>query len=824
MMNGFKCVLFAAVAAAGFLAHGKTCTWVGTSESASLAENWSDSALPESGDAIVLDSTSSANMNWDLKSVVPASWTQTADYAGKVTFATTYAENDFPVFKVSGDVVINGGTWTHLANPNASAKSYLLRVEATGDFTIGASAKIDVSVLGYKLGGPGDYTDSTDKYGERGASYGGIAGNNSTAQGPDSPRYKGQEACYGSIKHPLDPGSGAGGQYAKTTGGGIAFVTCGGTMTIDGEIAADGNKNSIYGGSGGSILLTAGKVVGDGYVHANALDCTHAGGGGRISIIQNGAGETYFGEGENVTGRVEAMSPQGKSGAGTIYQEIAADEGLGTLFVRMPSGVKGGKDYDTGKNDAAAYTEFSTNMTGYAENPDDWKFGKIVLGNNPRISVCTGATLDLSETEVVGDATTPFAIRGTVLFGTGDVVLPTLCWHLRGESGTQFGVTMESLTLPAGATITLDRKLSVPGDLIVRSGATLTHRAGETRWLDLSVAGDMTIEEGAVVTADGTGYTKETGLDYSTAQEGKAIHGNYFKPGHASCGLNLNDRGDYKGCPPINEPLPPAYGSIISPTNHGSASFEAAGGGVIRLAATGALTIDGCVTANGLDAQNCAGAGGSVWLKAATMTMGESARISADGGRMTNMGGAYSGGSGGRVSLVLTNPAADFANVAQEYVTAYGCAAPDNYGFTDWINACGTVYFQTGAEESGSGTIIIAGRARYQGKKLLDTCAPRAMTPIPSTMLCDPNELKKPKLIVRTNASVGIQTDMKLGDLQVEDDQCLLDLGGHVLNIGTKYHAYKSAGIINAGEWIDGKKPGYANIQWRSMGLVIMVE
>ena len=83
--------------------------------------------------------------------------------------------------------------------------------------------------------------------------------------------------------------------------------------------------------------------------------------------------------------------------------------------------------------------------------------------------------------------------------------------------------------------------------------------------------------------------------------------------------------------------------------------------------------------------------------------------------------------------------------------------------------------------------------------------------------------LKKAKLVIGPYAGAIIPADMKVKDLTMTAESSMLDLGGHVLSVGSPWHAYPKQGVINAGEWQGGKRPGYANIKWRIPGLAIMV-
>ena len=102
--------------------------------------------MPTSGTTVVLG-RGAGDMIWDLADVVPAGWRQLAGCAAKVTIPTTFGAA-FPVLRINGDVELLGGTWTQ-ASSNDGEMTYRLNVQATGDFTVGAEAGLDVSGRGY---------------------------------------------------------------------------------------------------------------------------------------------------------------------------------------------------------------------------------------------------------------------------------------------------------------------------------------------------------------------------------------------------------------------------------------------------------------------------------------------------------------------------------------------------------------------------------------------------------------------------------------------------------------------------------------------------
>lgn len=123
---------------------------------------------------------------------------------------------------------------------------------------------ISAKTLPYSIG-PG--------YGVYGSGYGGMG-------------YDAASKTYGSLAQPTALGS----SRSASTGGGAIRLTVAGTLTVNGAIDAVAEINSFYGGSGGSIWLTALTLAGGGSIKANGCDSSvnpsGPGGGGRIALCQ----------------------------------------------------------------------------------------------------------------------------------------------------------------------------------------------------------------------------------------------------------------------------------------------------------------------------------------------------------------------------------------------------------------------------------------------------------------------------------------------------------------------------------------------------------
>jgi len=134
-----------------------------------------------------------------------------------------------------------------------------LWLDISGDLTVDATSKIDVTGKGYG-GSSGPGRGGNGAFYGAGAGYGG-AGGNSSSQAVGG-------GVYGSLTGPVDLGSGGGsGNYVGGNGGGAVWLTVGGTLTVNGALTAngvDGQGGPSGGGggaSGGSLYLTVGALA-----------------------------------------------------------------------------------------------------------------------------------------------------------------------------------------------------------------------------------------------------------------------------------------------------------------------------------------------------------------------------------------------------------------------------------------------------------------------------------------------------------------------------------------------------------------------------------
>ena len=722
----------------------------GTGSLASEVANWVDDggqpagAVPNTGDTIILDG-GAASLTWDLD-IVPASWTQTADYTGTVTFMTGISrvangteqtahgaldeDRVTRVLKVTGDVTVNGGKWTHAANPTMKNTEeawtdgkgiYRLLVKAGGQFTLGADAMIDVSGVGYaSVNGPGSST------GEYSASHGGLGIRVSYAyEAWDKARPSGDKPCYGSVKRSCTLGSGGN----NKVGGGAVVIEAAGAATVAGKILANGQGGAgARNAAGGAVQVKAGSIALTGEISCDGGDSTNygCGAGGRIALITTDDGATLDDVDRSLLHCYPgAQKSWAAAGNGTIYFETAADEGRGELYLNC-----------NGRNVDPCFG------AGIHTDTSDSDFRRVTFANRGMVSLLPGGVLRTDELVGVASDTTAKGVwmGGGVLTCDRDVLT---CDGMRivssarrpsewgmVPSGGVVRVKSGAGTLrfaDANSILQVDSPLEIDASVELAAGSKVTccdwgtmhkvHAAAgygtyglktetycETNKMTLTVNGDMSVAAGAQVTAVGTGFTYGTGPGHSTVSGRRgASHGG------RAIGYETTQSTDVQD-------VSPCYDDICAPHMPGSggSGTTSDGGGIIDLTVTGKLSIDGTITAAGKDASSAGpGAGGSIQVKAGEIdSPGGTGRISADAGTLTSSG-YYCASGGGRVAVTLTKEGADFSDfgLLPGQITAYGSLVNfkiDNKWTAKRYGGPGTVYLRTAAQAIDEGTLLVA--------------------------------------------------------------------------------------------------------------------
>ncbi|MFC1639038.1 beta strand repeat-containing protein, partial [Patescibacteria group bacterium] len=586
-----------------------------------------------------------------------------------------FSQKDLGTIAATTVTVKGSGSMTH--EDNASTQEHRLVLDVT-TLTVDSSGSINVDEVGYDgTYGPGGAIDCPYYVTCAGASHGGLGGDS-----PDND----PAATYGSIKQPITMGSGSG-DYGYTNvhpgnigpyGGGTIRIKVSGTMTLNGEISADGmtaQEHFSGGGAGGSVWITADTIAGtSGTVGANGGSGLGSGaygpggGGGRVALYYTDGDYTnwdYYAVGGDGNGGFVALDDD-DGGAGTIYilDEDHADT-YGWLFIA------------NGNRTESNFTDLNESFS--VDNLDVSEGARYRLGSGVTFSLETGGVIDGEgtvdgELHILDGATfnpqsSDVTVTGVDVYlagsmtGVNTMAVDNANVYFTGAIGA--GVT--SLTLNAnahfrnssnnplfsgstldvgsGATYEHDTTNVLGVDTVyVRTNGTITHTDNSTS-KDSQVylsATNMTIESGGEVNVSGLGFDGDYGTGAGSCSGGVCGGGGYGGPGEPG-------GGGAGGT---------TYGSETAPTDMGSGGGvdggTGSGGGVIRLVVSNTLSHSGVINANGGDASSGdsgGGAGGSIWIDAGTIICNTST-ISADGGNGYISGGD---GGGGRIAIYYTN-------------------------------------------------------------------------------------------------------------------------------------------------------------------------
>lgn len=716
--------------------------WIG-SGNASDASNWSYGRVPTSEDAILLSQFSTGDMIWDagvngLPDTV-ASWTQTAEYTGTVTFQTVYPEvGTFNQFTVTGNASVEGGTWTQAANTTATA-TYCLKVASGGTFTLGEAAAISVRGKGFP---------ATRQYpGTGGGSY--ACGVTNFAQ------------AYGNVLEPVHLGNGP--SWGSNAGGGAFHLVSAGAVILNGTVSADtqlarGTEHNVY-GAAGSIFVRGSSIDGTGTISANGGSGynSEAGSGGRIALVATEATSIGIPE-ANITalggwGFNGDRAHMGR-GPGTIYLKHAGQE-YGTLLLKDSTYTR---QYGVQPPDLFTLTPVVPGET--------WTFDEIKLGGNAILVIPENAKLSVPNGLSSITALDSNYRCGIILYG-GTFDVPS-------SEGTDTWVFDQRwIYQPLSPT-------TIRGNVIVKNGGVIgacpfiVKDFGDPNGCHLTVTGDVTVEAGGRISA------ARAGLDRPVDTYQK--HGFYG-------GQSSTLTGDY------------TYGSILNPDmpamfqQPGDYGNIIAGGGVIDLTVGGTLTVNGTITTWGENnGGNSAshGVGGSINVRAGYLA--GTGTINSNGGQGA-VAWSRSGG-GGRIAVRLTKPDATFDAFGLSKITAYGYAISGTDSNWQYSSSCGTVYLQDGSQAEGFGTVWFRDPAKSVGET-------RPTTYFPSTARGgESDDLQRVTLAIDAVSAVSLTRNVFVQGIDLASADVRLDLNGRTLttNIGSYNGERLLAGTYAAGD------------------------
>lgn len=539
--------------------------------------------------------------------------------------------------------------------------------------TVNSGALIDLSGQG-QLSESGPGAGKTVGLSGTGAGHGGYGGNVVDNRG----------LWYGSATKPNNTGSGGGNgsSGAGGFGGGLLHMKILKILQVDGEIRADGEPGKgaqSGGGSGGSILITAEDIIGNGVIGSEGGNGSSTGGGGsggRIAI--------YTQKLLSFEGGFKTLGGTGKyfGAAGTVYIHdnnervprkrlwIENHKIVGnrpTTVLPAPSIRK--IDFDelkmVGSVRFEIYSsptiEFTININKFnadgvgemAVKRNQTLYAEVFEAKESHLTLTTNVHIEEGANMVVSSSLT---VDGATLKVDGKI---SNVRHLVVESGSrvQFGLTSQT-TFMKGKEIVFQ---SLPGiqqfaSITLKSGSdfgapqnlrilvtTLDLKNGVVlrgRFVDIQ-AQTLLIGRGAALsTNNAISETTKIGSGSNSASGGSG--GGHGSQGGSSS-ANVQGGGSYGT---IFRPDKPG-----SPGGNGSTPGSGGNGGGVILITADYLLNDGYISANGGSGASSSnaggGSGGSVFLSI-LKDLRSSGVISANGGTGDGTGGC---GAGGRVSI-----------------------------------------------------------------------------------------------------------------------------------------------------------------------------
>lgn len=248
----------------------------------------------------------------------------------------------------------------------------------------------------------------------------------------------------------------------------------------------------------------------------------------------------------------------------------------------------------------------------------------------------------------------------------------------------------------------VDITIAAGGELILASNITDNSSTDGDYGVTLLVR-NLTIDAGGKISADGQGYLPGDGE--STGNGGSAIPGNVTGGsggGHGGAGgesiPQADDTPPVPGVPFGDKNAPITLGG--SGGNSGEGGLGGNGGGAIKIISSATFTLNGSITANGLNGtilngddqgSGGGGAGGSIWIEALNFA-GSGGSVKANGGNAADS--SFQGGGGGGGYIVM------FCSVSNnlsgnETIQANGGVTTQNQGQGSQDGQNGNIYGPT---------------------------------------------------------------------------------------------------------------------------------
>jgi hypothetical protein len=444
------------------------------------------------------------------------------------------------------------------------------------------------------------------------------------------------------------------------------FVTNNATIQRGGAILLDGAGSSANSGVGPGQFVS-GSGSGGGHGGYGGASATTFGG-----TSYDNSPPTQFGSGGG-----SSLPTTGSAGGAAMRLDVSGTLTVdGSISANGTDGTSSGAGGGSGGSLWLDVGTFSGSGTIYAVGGDGEFFGGGGGGAGGRILVsCRSNQFAGNISANGGEGFLLAGGAGTILLGTNSGGI--LILDNAGNPGTNTPLpSLSGGTLSVANGAVANSTLVNVQNLSIGNGGELI--ANPNALLYITVSGNAAVDSGgAIVAAHNAAGPGAGSVDFV----GDGSGGGYGGVGGVSAG---------------GAPGGLVYGSSNQPVNFGSpggifpdVQGFSQGGGSVRLTVNGALTLNGTIAANGMDAfvdGSGGGAGGSIWIT--TQGLYGSGSITADGGAGESSEGG--GGGGGRIAIYASS---NFFGGGT--VTATGGAA----GFAPGQD--GTIYWGTNLVVSG---------------------------------------------------------------------------------------------------------------------------
>lgn len=561
--------------------------------------NWSPAGVPGDGDNVLVTNVANGILLTNSTAML-GSFT--------ITNATLTCSNWTTALKATNVTIQNGGRFTLPAAFINAAMSNRVHIVCT-NFTIAAGGTINVNGKGYAAdNGPGKGSPSS--YGG-GGGYGGKGGADMSGVGT------GQGVTYGAANTPTAPGSGGSGG-GTNSGGGAVLVEAGGTAIVDGTISANGGSQlavGLGGGSGGSVYLRCGVFGGSaaGLLSAiggeNIIGYSGGGGGGRIAVEYASLAATH-------AVRISAANGIGAADYQSASWQRSAE--MGTLYLSDTNLLSETLNGFTGRLVIPGFTSWTVNnltVTNGSVTFDQSGFqltvsNRLLVDKNGRLGIHSG-TISIGENLVLtnggsmdvfsGDTNGSSPSYGALVSVTNDVLIGASSWIYAYSSATNGGSALFRMR-------------------------------------------NVMIASNGGFSASARGYRVGQGPGHGGGNFTTSSGGGYGGKGGMSS-------GSITGGPSYGLAIAPIYPGSGGGADNGNTNYALNGGGLIRLDASGRVTLNGTIAADGgksLSNNGGTGSGGGIFIRCVTFEGGASGLLSAKGGDYITSPG---GGGGGRIAV-----------------------------------------------------------------------------------------------------------------------------------------------------------------------------